>query len=181
VRCHLKVKRDLVRQQSINSQILPRMLILVHAIAHALDSFASDIPDFQGDDSIPAITISARAPNGEFADDSSALPSVGSYRAQAGKRKATATPPPQKKAKKAAGKATGRIKINEPAPKPSSTPTPPKGPQKKFSIIQSNRYVQLNPCFILELHSKLIVCAGPPRILTRSLLPRTPSWMASLQ
>jgi hypothetical protein len=48
------------------------------------------------------------------------------------------------------GKSTGGIKINEPAPKPSSAPIPPSGPQKKSPICQSNRYVRLHPASILE-------------------------------
>jgi hypothetical protein len=43
-------------------------------------------------------------------------------------------PPPQKKAKKAMGKTTGGVKINEPAPKPSSAPTPDKCSRSKFTM-----------------------------------------------
>jgi hypothetical protein len=71
-----------------------------------------------------------------------------SLRTQAGKRKATATPPPQKRAKKAEGKATGGIKINEPAPNLISTLTPPLGSWKKILIHRSN--IQLRPTSIFE-------------------------------
>jgi hypothetical protein len=93
----------------------------------ALDSFASTIPGFQGDDPIPAIRISARVPSTESIDDSSTGPSVGFSRTRVGKCKAAATLPPLKKAKKVVGKNASRIKINEPTPKPSPTPTPPMG------------------------------------------------------
>jgi hypothetical protein len=90
----------------------------------ALNNIITPIPGFEGD--IP-ILISAQTPNNKSANDSSASPGAGSSRNRAGKRKATATPPPQKKAKKVMGKTASEIKINEPTPKPSSPPTPPKG------------------------------------------------------
>jgi hypothetical protein len=51
---------------------------------------------------------------------------------QAGKHKAIATPTLQKKAKKVVGKSTNIIKINEPTPRASPTPTPPSGTQKSI-------------------------------------------------
>jgi hypothetical protein len=93
----------------------------------ALDSFASTIPSFKGDDPILAIPISAQVPSVESVDDSSTSPNARSSRTRAGKLKAAATPPPPKKAMKVMRKKPGRIKINDPTPKPPSTSTPPKG------------------------------------------------------
>jgi hypothetical protein len=85
-----------------------------------LDSYIFPIPGFEGDIPIPAILVLARSPSGELASD----PSAGASKTQAGKRKATATPTPQKKAKKATGKSLSGIKINEPAPKASPALNP---------------------------------------------------------
>jgi hypothetical protein len=136
---HLKVERDSVRQLSVNSQFLLEYTFSVYTKMQALDSVASTIPSFNGDNPIPTIPISAQVPSVELADDSSIGPSVGSSKTRAGKLKAMATPPPLKKAKKVMGKKLGRININDPAPKPSSTLTPPKGPLGKFTICRSKR------------------------------------------
>jgi hypothetical protein len=60
----------------------------------ALDSFASTIPGFKGDDPILAIPISTQVPSVESADDSSTSPNARSSRTRAGKLKAAATLPP---------------------------------------------------------------------------------------
>jgi hypothetical protein len=88
-----------------------------------LDNFISPIPNFEGDILIPAIPVLAQPPGGEADNDPSTGASAGVPRTRAGKRKATAHPTPQKKAKKVAGKSLGGIKINEPAPTPPSDPT----------------------------------------------------------
>jgi hypothetical protein len=105
----------------------------------ALDSFASTILGFKGDNSILAIPILLRAPNTNSADDSLASPSARSSRTQASKRKVAAALPPPKKLKKVVGKKTRGVKINDPMPKPSSTPTP-NGPQGKFTMRQSSKH-----------------------------------------
>jgi hypothetical protein len=106
-----------------------------------LDIFISPILGFEGDIPIPAILISAQTPTGESGYDSSTGPRAGSSRTWASKCKATATPPPLKKAKKVVEKMTGGVKINDPAPNLASTPTPPNGPRSKFIMSRSNRYV----------------------------------------
>jgi hypothetical protein len=109
----------------------------------ALDSFISPIPGFEGDILIPTILVSTRFPSGELASDPSVGASARASKTRSGKHKATATPTLQKKAKKAMGKSTGRIKINERVPKASFVPTPPSGSWKKIPICRSNMYVQL--------------------------------------
>jgi hypothetical protein len=106
----------------------------------ALDSFNSTIPGFKGDDLILANPISARAPNTKSTDDSLANPSVGSSSTLVGKRKDIAALSPLKKLKKVVGKKTRGVKINDHVPKPSSTPTPPKGTWGKFNMRRSNKY-----------------------------------------
>jgi hypothetical protein len=97
-----------------------------------LDNFISPIPSFEGDILISAIPISAQTLSGESTDDSSAGPSAESSKTRANKRKDTTAPPPLKKFKKIMGKLTGGININQPANKPSSTPTPSQSPWEKF-------------------------------------------------
>jgi hypothetical protein len=105
-----------------------------------LDSFISPIPGFEGDILIPTILVSTRFPSGESASDPSVGASARASKTRSGKHKATATLTPQKKAM---GKSTGRIKINERVPKASSVPTPPSGSRNKIPICRSNMYVQL--------------------------------------
>jgi hypothetical protein len=64
----------------------------------ALDSFISPIPNFEGDIPILAIPVSAQSPSGEADSNPSTEASVGTPLAWAGKRKATASLTPQKKA-----------------------------------------------------------------------------------
>jgi hypothetical protein len=135
-----------------------------------LDNFISPIPDFEGDILILAIPILAWTPSAELANDASVGPSARSLRTQAGKRKAAATLPPPKKAKKVMGKRSGGIKIIDPSPKASVTWTPPKGPQGKFTMRQSNRYSLHNFSFFLELHCNSAFCAGLRKISNRMLL-----------
>jgi hypothetical protein len=104
-----------------------------------LDSFISPIPSFEGDIPIPTVPVSTRSPSDESAGDSMTGASAGSSRTQAEKRKTSATPPLRKKAKKVMGKQHGGMKINDPALKPSAAPTPPKGPQSKFTMHQSHK------------------------------------------
>jgi hypothetical protein len=89
-----------------------------------LDSFISPIPRFEGDISILAIPVSTRSPSDESINDPSAGASAGALKTQTSKWKLSANPPPQKKTKKAAGKSSSGIKINEPVPKASPTSTP---------------------------------------------------------
>jgi hypothetical protein len=105
----------------------------------ALDSFISPIPGFEGDIPIPTIPVSAQPIGGKANSNPSAGASAGTSRTRPGKQKATANPTPQKKAKKAAGKSLGEIKINEHAPK-SPASTPPSGPRKGIPILRSNKY-----------------------------------------
>jgi hypothetical protein len=108
----------------MNFQFLLEYSFSVYVMLHALDNFASTILGFKDDDLILAIPISAQVLGIESVDDSSTGPSAESSRTQAGKCKAAATSPPLKKIKK----------VNDPAPKPLSTPTPPKGPHGKFTM-----------------------------------------------
>jgi hypothetical protein len=117
---------------------------------HALDSFASTILGFKHDEQILAIPISAQTPSAKSTDVSSAGPSVGSIQARAGKRKAVATPPPPKNLQKIMNKKASGLKINDPTPKPSSTPTPPKGHRGKFTVCRSNTYPHQESFFTLS-------------------------------
>jgi hypothetical protein len=106
----------------------------------ALDSFISPVPGFNGYILIPAIPVLAQPPGDESTSDPSTEAGASALKNRAGKRKATANPTPEKKAKKAMGKSTGGVEINEPAPKTSSS-TPPLSPRQKISIQRSKRYV----------------------------------------
>jgi hypothetical protein len=81
-----------------------------------LDSFFSTIPNFKSD----IDPISNQTQSAESVDDSLAPTDIGSSRTRAGKRKALAIPPPQKKPRKAVSKTASRIKINDLAPIPCS-------------------------------------------------------------
>jgi hypothetical protein len=105
----------------------------------ALDSFISPIPDFDGDILIPAVPVLARSPSDEPTSDSSTGASVSASNTWASKWKAAANPTPQKKAKKATGRSSSEIKIDEPAPKAPAS-TPPSGPPQKILIHHSKRY-----------------------------------------
>jgi hypothetical protein len=107
-----------------------------------LDNFISHIPGFEGDIPIPTIPISAHPPGGEAIDDPSTRASVDASKTWVSKRKATANPTPQKKAKKTTGESLSRIKINESVPKASAL-TPPSGPRKGIPIHRSKRYTCL--------------------------------------
>jgi hypothetical protein len=104
-----------------------------------LGSFISPILDFEGDIPILAISVLTRSPGGEAIDGPSARSSAGTSRTRAKKRKATTNSTPQKKAKKATGRSSSGIKINEPMPKTSAL-TPPSGPRKGIPIHRSRRY-----------------------------------------
>jgi hypothetical protein len=67
--------------------------------------------------------------------------SASTLKTRVGKRKATANPTPQKKAKKPIGRSASGIKINEPAPKAPAL-TPPSDPQWKILIQHSKRYAR---------------------------------------
>jgi hypothetical protein len=105
----------------------------------ALDSFISPIPGFEGDILIPAIPILARPPGSESINDPSARANASISKSWAGKRKETANPTPQKKAKKVVGKSSGEIKINEPIMKAPAL-TPPLGPRQMIPNHISKRY-----------------------------------------
>jgi hypothetical protein len=90
-----------------------------------MDSFISPILGFEGDIPILAMPISTRSPSGEPSNEPSARASGGASKTWTGKRKAAANLTPQKKTKKATGKSSSGIKINEPAPKASPALTPP--------------------------------------------------------
>jgi hypothetical protein len=94
----------------------------------ALDNFISPIPDVDGDIPFPTVPVSAWIPCDESVGDPSVGASASASKTRASKQKATANPTPQKKAKKATGKSSGRIKINEPAPKAPAL-TLPSGPR----------------------------------------------------
>jgi hypothetical protein len=93
-----------------------------------LDSFISPIHGFDDDILILAILISAWPPRDEPMSDPSAGASAGTSKIQVGKLKATANTTPQKKDKKAMGRFSSEIKINEPTRKAPAL-TPPSGPR----------------------------------------------------
>jgi hypothetical protein len=99
-----------------------------------LDSFISLIPGFEGDISIPANLISTRDPVFESSEDPSAGSSASASRTRACKQKAPIDPSPHKKAKKAARKPLGGIKISGPTQKAPSS-TPPSGIRKGIPIL----------------------------------------------
>jgi hypothetical protein len=105
----------------------------------ALDNFISPVPSFDSDILILAILILAWPPGDEPTSDPSTGASPSSLKTRVGKRKVTANPTTQKKAKKTTGRFTGGIKINEPTTKTSAS-TPPSGPQWKIPIQHSKRY-----------------------------------------
>jgi hypothetical protein len=105
----------------------------------ALDSFISPIPGFDSDILILAILVLAQPPSDESMSDPSVGASASALKTWVGKRKATANPTPQKKARKTIGRSTGGIQINEPVPKTSAL-SPPLGPRWKISIQRSKRY-----------------------------------------
>jgi hypothetical protein len=104
----------------------------------ALDNFISPVPDFDGDILISAIPILAQSPGNEPTSDPSAGASAGTSKTQAGKQKVITNLTPQKKAKKATGRSSSGIKINEPAPKAPAS-TPPSGPRQRIPIHRSKR------------------------------------------
>jgi hypothetical protein len=112
----------------------------------ALDSLISPIPGFDGDIPIPAILVLARPPSDELASDPSTGASTSASKTRSSKRKAAANPTPQKKAKKATGRSSGGIKINEPAPKAPSS-SPPLGSRLKIPIHRSKWYTLIISLF----------------------------------
>jgi hypothetical protein len=94
-----------------------------------------------GDILILAIPISTQSPGDKSTSDPSVRTSASASKTQVGKRKATANPTPQKKARKTMGRSAGRIKINDPAPKTPAL-TPPSGPRWKIPIQHSKRYAR---------------------------------------
>jgi hypothetical protein len=98
----------------------------------ALDIFISPVPGFNGDIPILAIPVSVRPPSDQPTSDPSVGASASASKTQAGNWKATATTP-QKKAKKATGRASSRIKINETVPKAPAL-TPSSVPRQKVPI-----------------------------------------------
>jgi hypothetical protein len=105
----------------------------------ALDSFISPIPDLDGDIPILVIPVLTRPPSDEPVSGPSTGASASASKTQAIKRKATANPTPQKKAKKATGRSSSSIKINELTPKAPAL-TPSSGPRQKIPIHRSNKY-----------------------------------------
>jgi hypothetical protein len=105
----------------------------------ALYSFISPVPDFDGDIPILAVPISAQPPSDELVTNPSARASASASKTQSSKWKAAANPTPQKKGKKATGRSSSGIKINEPTPKAPAL-TPPMGPRQKILIHRSKRY-----------------------------------------
>jgi hypothetical protein len=104
-----------------------------------MDSFISPIPGFNNDIPIQAIPVLAWTPGDESISDPSVRASAITLKTRAGKRKATANPTPQNKARKTMGKSAGGIKIKEPSPNAPAS-TPPSGPQSKISIQHLKRY-----------------------------------------
>jgi hypothetical protein len=105
----------------------------------ALDNFISPIPGFNSDIPISAILVLAWPPGDEPASDPSIKANASASKTWCSKWKAAANPTPQKKAKKATGRSSSRIKINEPTLKAPAL-TPPSGPRPKIPINHSKRY-----------------------------------------
>jgi hypothetical protein len=99
----------------------------------ALDIFISPVPGFNGDIPILAIPALVRPPGDQPTSDPSVGASANASKTQAGNWKATANPTPQKKAKKATGRASSGIKINETIPKAPAL-TPSSVPRQKIPI-----------------------------------------------
>jgi hypothetical protein len=97
------------------------------------------MPGFDGDISIPAISILARPPGDKPVSDPSTGASAIASKTWVRKQKATTNPTSQKKAKKTLGRSSDRIAINKPTPKAPAL-TPPSGPQEKIQIYCSKRY-----------------------------------------
>jgi hypothetical protein len=116
-----------------------------------LDNFISPIPGFEGDILISAIPISTRPPASKAIDDPSTGSSASASKTRASKQKATVNPTPQNKAKKATGKSSSQIKINEPIPKAFAS-NPPLGPQKGIAIHPSRRYSCLENIYLFFYH-----------------------------
>jgi hypothetical protein len=97
----------------------------------ALDNFIFPVPGFDGDILILAVPVLARSPGNEPVSD----PSIGASasKTQVSKHKATANSTPQNKAKKATGRSSGGIIIDEPTLKAPAL-TPPSGSQLKILI-----------------------------------------------
>jgi hypothetical protein len=141
VRCyHIGIERDPVRHPHHYNTIVSLESHISLVSMQALDNFISPIPSFDGDIPFPAIPVLARPLGDESICDPSAGSSASASKARAGKRKATANPTPQKKAKKVTGKSLGGIKINEPTPKALAS-TPPSGLRPKIPIHRSKRYI----------------------------------------
>jgi hypothetical protein len=105
----------------------------------ALDIFICPVPGFNDDIPILVILVLAQPPGDEPASDPSTRANASTSKTRSSKRKAAAKPTPQKKAKKATGRSSGGIKINEPAPKAPAS-TPPSGRQPKIPIRHLKRY-----------------------------------------
>jgi hypothetical protein len=105
----------------------------------ALDSFISPILGVDGDILILVIPVSAQPPSNELVSDPSARASASASKTRSSKWKASANLTPQKKAKKAMGRSSSNIRINEPVPK-APTLTPPSDPWPKIMIHHSKRY-----------------------------------------
>jgi hypothetical protein len=105
----------------------------------ALDSFISPVPDFDGDIPILAVPVLVWPPG----DEPVSVPSIGASASDsktwARKQKATTNPTPQKKAKKATGRSSSGIRIDEPAQKAPAL-TPPSGLWPKILIHHLKRY-----------------------------------------
>jgi hypothetical protein len=112
-----------------------------------LDIFISPNPRFEGDIPISAIPILTQSPSSESINDQIAGASAGASKTQTGKWKVAANLTPQKKPKKAIGKSSSGIKINEPIPKASPAPTPPLGSGQKKSQSTDKRGIPVVSIF----------------------------------
>jgi hypothetical protein len=127
---HIGVTRDPVRRFSLFIVIFLLVTYLFHGQIQVLDSFFSTIPGFK----TYLDSKSAWAQSANSAYDTFASHGVGSSRTQAGKRKATDTPPPLKNPRKKVWNRSSGINIDESASNPSSTPTPLKSIEGRYYI-----------------------------------------------
>jgi hypothetical protein len=106
----------------------------LYACLQALDTFITPIPRFEGGTPIPTIPLSAQTLSAKSVGASSKGSRAGSSKTRAGKCKVVTTLPTPKKARKVTSKKPTGVKINDLAPNPSPTLTPPDYTQDEFTM-----------------------------------------------
>jgi hypothetical protein len=104
-----------------------------------LDSFIS-LVRLDGDILILAVLVLARPPSDEPVSNLSVGASANASKTRSSKWKAVANSTSQKKTKKATGRSSSGIRIDEPTPKSFASIFPFLGPRSKIPIHRSKRY-----------------------------------------